>query len=93
MSDEARAGMIPFYVQLEPAEEEKVSRLDGLIAERFMRAGLAVRTCQGIGVGEQRTLNFTDLPLPLGKIMGSVRAADFLSAADHDAVAMIRLNA
>ena len=73
---------------LEPAEQEKVERLDGPISERFTRAGLVARICQGSGRGDQRVLNFCG---PAGTV-GSVRAADFLSATDQDAVAMISLS-
>lgn len=87
MSDEAKVSMM-LCAGLELAEQEKVERLDGPISERFIRAGLVARICQGCGSADERALNFCG---PSGTV-ASVRAADFLSAADQDAVAMIALS-
>ena len=87
MSDQAKVSMM-LCERLEPAEQEKVERLDAPISARFIRAGLVVRICQGSGSGDQRVLNFCG---PSGTV-GTVRAVDFLSAADQDAVAMIALS-
>jgi len=73
---------------LEPAEKEKVERLDGAIAARFYQAGLVVRFCQGGGAGGQRSLTFFSDILGIDKV-GSVRSADFLDASDIDVVARI----
>src|SRR5438045_2170699 len=68
---------------LETAEQEKVERLDEPISQRFIRAGWVSRICQGSGIGTERVLNFCG---PSGAV-GTIRAADFLAASDHDAVA------
>lgn len=86
MSGQAKRSMM-LCIGLEPAEQEKVQRLDVPISERFIRAGLVVRFCQGSGTDEHRALDFVG---PTGT-MGTIRAFDFLSAADDDAVAMITL--
>jgi hypothetical protein len=84
MSEDAKTSMI-LCSGLEPAEQEKVERLDGLISEKFLRAGRAVRICQGRIDGDRRVLDFCG---PAGTI-ASVWASDFLAASDADAVAMI----
>ena len=84
MNDEAKTTLL-LCSGLEPAEQEKIERLDVPISERFIRAGLVARLCQGSGSGDQRILNFSN---PSG-IVGSIRAADFLATTDQDAVAMI----
>jgi hypothetical protein len=86
MSDKAKTSML-LCAGLEPAEQEKVERLDGPISERLMRAGLNARICQGSGEGGQRVLSFCG---PTGT-MASISARDFLTASDEDAVAKIAL--
>ena len=73
---------------LEPAEQEKVERLDRPISVRFNRAGLVVRICQGSGDSEHRVLNFCD---PNRSTVASIPAREFLAASDEDAVAKIVL--
>jgi hypothetical protein len=84
MSDQALVTML-LCADVEPAEQAKVERLDGPIAEKFRRAGFAVRICQGEVEGEQRVLRFYG---PRG-VVASVSADDFLAASDKDAVARI----
>jgi len=84
MSEDAKTSMI-LCSGLEPAEQEKVERLDGLISEKFLRAGRAVRICQGRIDGDRRVLDFCG---PAGTI-ASVWASDFRAASNADAVAMI----
>jgi hypothetical protein len=86
MSDKAKASML-LCAGLEPAEQEKVERLDGPISERLMRAGLNARICQGSGEGGQRVLSFCG---PTGTV-ASISARDFVTALDGDAVAKIAL--
>ncbi len=90
MSDQAKLSML-LNQELEPTEQEKVELLDGLISEKFTRAGLVARLCRGSGTDQQRLLTFfSDIE---GTVkVGSVRANDFLSASDKEAVAMIDLS-
>ena len=84
MSEDAETSMI-LCSGLEPTEQKKVERLGGLISEKLVRAGCAVRICQGRVDGDRRVLDFCG---PAGTI-ASVWASDFLAASDADAVAMI----
>ena len=68
-----------------PAEQKKVERLDGPISEVFIRAGLAVRLCQGRVDDEVRFLDFRSLE----GTVASVSAEEFVAAPDDEAVAMI----
>ena len=86
MGEEAKMTMI-LCSGLEPIEQDKVERLDGLISDRLIQAGLVARICQGRGANDERFLEFTG---PAG-IVAKVRAADFLSASDQAAVAAIAL--
>ena len=90
MNDEAKLSML-LNKGLEPLEQKKVERLDVLISEKFTRAGLVARLCRGSGTGQQRVLTFfTDIK---GTVkVGSVRANDFLTASDDEAVAIIDLS-
>jgi hypothetical protein len=86
-SDQAKVSMI-LCLDLEPAEREKVERLDGKISERFLRAGIGERIfCRGSDDGAQRLLTF----LGASGIVSSVSASNFLAASDPDAVEMIEL--
>jgi hypothetical protein len=89
MSNQAKVSML-LNQRLEPAEQEKVERLESLISEKFTRAGLVVRLCRGSGASQQRLLTFFgDITSTVN--VGSVRAIDFLTASDEEAVAMIDL--
>ena len=66
---------------LEPAEQEKVERLEAAISQRLPD----VRICEGAGTGAERLLTFYSL----AGIAGTVCAAEFLAAADGDAIALI----
>ena len=70
---------------LEPAEQDKVERLDGPIAGLFIGTGVAVRLCQGRGVGNDRFLEFQG---PAGTV-ASVPADQFMAASDDAAVALV----
>jgi hypothetical protein len=70
---------------LEPAEQEKVERLDGRISHVFICAGLAVRFCQGRADGDRRSLNFHGG----AGIVASISSREFLTASDDEAVALI----
>jgi hypothetical protein len=50
MSNQAKVSML-LNQGIEPAEQEKVERLDGLISEKFTRAGLVARLCRGSALG------------------------------------------
>jgi hypothetical protein len=84
MNEEAKMTML-LCAGLEPAEQEKVERLDGPIASQFIRAGFVVRLCQGRTDAGRRVLDFTG---PAG-IVASVQASDFITAPDDVAVAMV----
>ena len=87
MSDGAKLTML-LCLGLEPVEQAKVERLDGPIAELFMRAALVVRICQGRVADGQRFLDFCG---PAG-VVGSASAADFMAASDQAAVGAITLS-
>ena len=91
MSNQAKVAML-LNQRLEPAEQGKVERLDGLISEKFTRAGLVARLCRGSGggAGQQRLLTFFSDITSTVKV-GSIRASDFLTASNEEAVAMIDL--
>jgi hypothetical protein len=84
MSAEAKVSMMLNW-GLEPAEREKVERLDGPISVAFIRAGRVVRCCQGRITGDRRALDFTG---PTGTV-SSVSSDDFMSATDEAAVALV----
>jgi hypothetical protein len=84
MSDEAKSSMI-LCSGLEPAERDKIERLDIAISERFANAGFVVRFCQGRNDGEHRVIDFC---APTGTV-ASVGASEFLAVSDAEAVAMI----
>lgn len=86
MSEQAKQSMM-LCEELQPAEQEKVDRLDSQIFTRFISAGLVVRICRGAGSGDDRVLVFCG---PTGEV-AQVRASDFLSAPDREAVAIIAL--
>lgn len=71
---------------LEPAEQEKVERLDGPIAGVFIEAGKTVRLCQGRVAHDRRHLDFQG---PTGTV-ASVAADRFMAATDEQAVALVR---
>lgn len=87
MGDEAKMSMI-MCSELQPAEQEKVARLDGPISEKFTNAGCVVRVCQGRIDDERRVLDFCG---PTGTVVASVDATEFLAASDTDAMAMITI--
>jgi len=74
------------YSGLEPAEEEKVERLAGPILDKSIRAGCALRFCDGRIDGDHRVLDFNG---PGCTTPVNVLASEFLAASDLDAVAMI----
>lgn len=84
MSEQTKVSMI-LCTELAPAEQEKIERLDAQIFGIFTAAGLVVRICRGSGSGVDRVLDFCG---PAGTV-ATVRSADFLSASDRDALAMI----
>jgi hypothetical protein len=57
MNEEAKMSMM-LCSGLEPAEQEKVERLDGPISAAFIGAGKVVRICQGRTAGDRRFLDF-----------------------------------
>ena len=87
MSEQGKVTML-LCSGLEPAEQEKVERLDGLIAAHLIQAGSAARLCKASGAGDQRVLEFVGQT----GVVGRVRMADFLSAPDQTAIAAITLS-
>ena len=85
MSEDAKQQMI-LCSELEPTEEEKVNRLAGSILAESIRAGCALRFCNGRTDGDHRVLDFDG---PGRTTAVSVSASEFLTASDPDAVAMI----
>ena len=85
MSEDAKQQML-MYSGLEPAEEEKVERVFGLIPAKFFRAGCALRFCDGRIDGDHRVLDFNG---PECTTTVSILASEFFAASDRDAVAMI----
>jgi hypothetical protein len=84
MSEGAKISIL-LCMGLEPAEQRKVERLDGPIADVFIQAGVVARLCQGRTQGGERFLAFTG---PTGTV-ASVRAGDFMAASDRDAVEVV----
>ena len=87
MNEQAKVTML-LWSELHPQEQEKVERLGGLLAQRFIANGHAVRLCRGRGDGALRVLEFCGA----SGVAGSILAADFLAASDREAVAMIKLS-
>ena len=86
MTDDAKMSMI-LCSDLEPAEQEKVQRLDWEISENFTRAGHVVRLCRGRVDGDSRMLDFcTGLP---GTTVIAVPASKFLAASDAKTLVML----
>jgi hypothetical protein len=84
MSEGANMSMM-LCMGLEPAEQERVERLDGSLANLFIQLGVVVRMCQGRTQGTERFLDFNG---PAGTV-ASVNAREFMAADDRDAVAMV----
>jgi hypothetical protein len=84
MNEDVRMSMI-LCMSLEPAEQAKVERLDGPIANVFIEVGRVVRLCQGRNQGNQRFLDFSGM----AGVEASVDAAAFVTADDGQAVAMV----
>ena len=84
MKEESKMSMM-LCAGLEPAEQEKVERLDGPISEKFILAGCDVRICQGRTDRDRRLLDFRGLK----GTVASIPANTFLAATDDEAVEMI----
>ncbi len=88
MNDQATVSMV-MNRDLEPAEKEKVERLDGAIFSALKEAGYVVRVCQGRTVEDgSRRLEFCG-DLIGQKIVAGVPMDEFLAATDKRVVGLV----